>query len=242
VHVSVGVYAASNGGCLYDGQGHPFLRLRGGTHPLAVGPGKPRPLAQDGQIRPARRWVPENLGPADRSFRRTTRTASAESEVRPDPGPRPYAPAKSKPGKQGRKHYPHSPCRIFASLRGRTPSPYGVQISPFGPALSVAARSGAVPTAAGPGAGSLAITNAPAVTGGAQRGHGHGHSAVPIDDPLAGVLGNGCVGVGSTDEARRGLTGVHRAPSSSSASVAGGWWFPLELERRHRHPRPRDPR
>jgi hypothetical protein len=58
----------------------------------------------------------------------------------------------------------------------------GPRKGPFGAALSVAARSCAVPTAAGPGAGSLAITNAPAVTGGAQRGHGHGHSAVPIAD------------------------------------------------------------
>jgi transposase len=84
----------------------------------------------------------------------------------------------------------------------------GPRKGPFGAALSVAARSCAVPTAAGPGAGSLAITNAPAVTGGAQRGHGHGHSAVPIDDPLAGVLGNGCVGVGSTDEAREAVRQV----------------------------------
>src|SRR2546430_11751819 len=51
-----------------------------------VGPGKPRPLVQAGQIRPAplvgavRPW-----DPADRSSRRTARTASADSEVRPGP-------------------------------------------------------------------------------------------------------------------------------------------------------------
>src|SRR6266496_1877662 len=47
---------------------------------------EPRPLVQDGQIRPA---VPagaiKTWDPADRSFRRTTRAASAESEVRPGP-------------------------------------------------------------------------------------------------------------------------------------------------------------
>src|SRR6266704_6174716 len=63
-----------------------FSALRGGTHPLAVGPVKPRPLVQARQIRPA---VPvgagKNWDPADRSFRRTTRAASADSEVRPGP-------------------------------------------------------------------------------------------------------------------------------------------------------------
>jgi len=33
-----------------------------------------------------------NLGPADRSIPKTARTASADPEVRPDPGHRPYAP------------------------------------------------------------------------------------------------------------------------------------------------------
>jgi hypothetical protein len=41
VHVGVGVHATSDGACLYDGQRHPFLGLRDGTHPLAVGPGNP---------------------------------------------------------------------------------------------------------------------------------------------------------------------------------------------------------
>jgi hypothetical protein len=41
---------------------------RGGTHPLAVGPCEPRPLAKDGKIRPARRQVPQRTWarPADR--------------------------------------------------------------------------------------------------------------------------------------------------------------------------------
>ena len=54
-------------------------------------------------------------GPADRSSRRTARAASAESEDRPAPRPRPYAHTTAKPRKQGRKHCPHSPCRIFVS-------------------------------------------------------------------------------------------------------------------------------
>jgi hypothetical protein len=41
VHVGMGVHAAGDGACLYDGHCHPFLRLRDGTHPLAVGPGNP---------------------------------------------------------------------------------------------------------------------------------------------------------------------------------------------------------
>ena len=45
VHVGVSVHAAGNGACfsasLYDGHSHPFLRVRDGTHPLAVGPVNP---------------------------------------------------------------------------------------------------------------------------------------------------------------------------------------------------------
>ena len=45
VHVRVGVHAAGDGAsvsaCLYDGQCRPFLWLRDGTHPLAVGPVNP---------------------------------------------------------------------------------------------------------------------------------------------------------------------------------------------------------
>src|SRR6202040_2787293 len=53
-----------------------------------VGTGKPRPLVQAGQIRPAPpAGAVKTWGPADRSSRRTARTASAESEVRPGPRP-----------------------------------------------------------------------------------------------------------------------------------------------------------
>ena len=42
MRAGVGVHAASDRACFfYDGQGHPFLRLRDGTHPLAVGPVNP---------------------------------------------------------------------------------------------------------------------------------------------------------------------------------------------------------
>ena len=34
-----------------------------------------------------------------------------------DPGPRPYAPVTSRSGKPGRKHYPHSPCRLCPPAR-----------------------------------------------------------------------------------------------------------------------------
>jgi hypothetical protein len=79
--------------------------LRGGTHPLAVGPVKPRPLVQARQIRPARRWVPENLGsrPTDRS-QDSPRWRQPNRRSDRDPGPRPYARTTSKRGKPGRKH------------------------------------------------------------------------------------------------------------------------------------------
>ena len=48
--------------------------------PLASGPGQAEPGRH-------RRWVPKTWDPADRSSRRTARTASAESEVRPGPRP-----------------------------------------------------------------------------------------------------------------------------------------------------------
>jgi hypothetical protein len=42
MRAGVGARAASDRACFfYDGQGHPFLRLRDGTHPLAVGPVNP---------------------------------------------------------------------------------------------------------------------------------------------------------------------------------------------------------
>src|SRR6185437_16041285 len=65
----------------------PFLWLKGWHAPAGRRTREPRPLVQAGQIRPARRWVPETWDPADRSSRRTARAASAGSEVRPGPRP-----------------------------------------------------------------------------------------------------------------------------------------------------------
>src|SRR5215467_8897332 len=100
--VGVGVHPARDGACLYDSQRHPLLWLRDGTHPLATRTREPRPLAQARRIRPAAPVGATNLGPADRSYPRTARSASAESEVRPDPGHRPYARITPEPRRQGR--------------------------------------------------------------------------------------------------------------------------------------------
>jgi len=59
VRIGVGVHAAGDGACFsYDGHSHPFLRLRDGTHPLAVGPVNPRLLHRPGRSDRHRRWVP----------------------------------------------------------------------------------------------------------------------------------------------------------------------------------------
>ena len=90
MHVGVGIHPAGDGACfsasLYDGHGHPFLRLRDGTHSLAVGPVKPWPLIQARQIRPAAPAGARKTGtrPTDR-FPRQPEAASADSEVRPGP-------------------------------------------------------------------------------------------------------------------------------------------------------------
>jgi hypothetical protein len=96
VRVGVSVHAAGDGARIfYDGHAIPVsLVERGGTHPLAVGPWEPRPLAKDGKIRPARRWVPQRswARPTNRSkdspngrqpIRGSSRTQA------PDPTPEP---------------------------------------------------------------------------------------------------------------------------------------------------------
>src|SRR5216684_1917913 len=99
----------------------PFLRLRDGMHPLAARTCEPRPLTRPGRSDRQRRQVPENLGPGRQVDIKTARAAPADSEVRPGPRPptlRPHQPKTTQAGpeaeKQGRKHYPHPPCRIFA--------------------------------------------------------------------------------------------------------------------------------
>jgi hypothetical protein len=76
-----------------DGQCHPFPRLRGGTHPLAARTCEPRPLVQDGQIRPARRWVPETWARPTNRFegqpeRHQPNRRSGRTQA-PDPTPTP---------------------------------------------------------------------------------------------------------------------------------------------------------
>ena len=63
-----------------------------------------RPAAPVGAMKPGTR-------PTDRFAGQPERRQPNRRSGR-DPGPRPYAHARSKPGKQGRKHYPHPPCRI----------------------------------------------------------------------------------------------------------------------------------
>src|SRR2546421_13118540 len=103
-----------------------------------VGPGKPRPLVQAGQIRPAPLvGAVKTWDPADRSSRRTARTASADSEVRPGPRLPTLRPYSVKIGEAGPEALPtlslpsmrgvstaSSPCTCGTELPvlpGRTP-------------------------------------------------------------------------------------------------------------------------
>jgi hypothetical protein len=59
--------------------------LRDGTHPLAVGPVNPGLCQDRADQTGSAGGCQKNWDPADRSFRKTTRAAPAESEVRPGP-------------------------------------------------------------------------------------------------------------------------------------------------------------
>src|SRR6516162_2498577 len=59
----------------------------------------------------------QSRGPADKAVSRQPETASADSEVRPDPGPT-LRPHHRKTAEAGPKHYPHPPCRLFAVIEG----------------------------------------------------------------------------------------------------------------------------
>ena len=115
VSVRVGIHTAGDGACLYDGQRHPFLWLRDGTHPLAARTCEPRPLAQARQIRPAAPVGARKPGSGRQIVNRTTRMASADSEVRPEPRPLTIPPRQINAGEAGPKAYPHPPCRLGAS-------------------------------------------------------------------------------------------------------------------------------
>jgi len=89
-----------------------FLWLKGWHAPAGRRIREPRPLPRPGGSDRQRRWVPGTWDPADRSSRRTARAASAGSEVRPGPRLPTLRPRRAKAGRQGRKHYPHPPCRL----------------------------------------------------------------------------------------------------------------------------------
>jgi hypothetical protein len=86
MYAGMGVHATSKGVSLRWSR-HPLLRLRDGTHPLAVGPGNPGLLPRPGRSDRQRRWVPENLGPGRQGDLKTARVAPADSEVMPGPRP-----------------------------------------------------------------------------------------------------------------------------------------------------------
>ncbi len=79
--------------------------------------------------------------PAGRSFPRTARARRQPIRSGRDPGLRRYAPTGTQPGKQGRKHYPHPPCR-FRAAGSCADSPGGrAQIDRFGDARCQLRRS-----------------------------------------------------------------------------------------------------
>src|SRR5690349_21086636 len=97
------VHAASNGTrVFYDGHGRPFLRLRDGTHLLAARIREPRPLPQDGQIRPAAPVGAKEPGsrPADRFAGQPAGVSRFAGQAGTQA--RPYARTMAKQRKQGR--------------------------------------------------------------------------------------------------------------------------------------------
>src|SRR6185437_2132330 len=72
------------------------------------GSGNPGLLPRPGRSDRQRRWVPLTWGPADRSFPRTARTASADSQVRPGPRPPTLRPHQGKTGEAGPEALPTS--------------------------------------------------------------------------------------------------------------------------------------
>src|SRR5215472_14995630 len=87
--------------------------LRDGTHPLAARTCEPRPLAQARQIRPAAPVGALKLGPGRQIVIKTARAASADSEVRPDPGPT-LRPHHRRTSEAGPEHLPTSSLPILS--------------------------------------------------------------------------------------------------------------------------------
>src|SRR6516164_8427627 len=89
--------------------------LRDGTHPLAVGPVKPRPLIQARQIRPAAPVGARNLGPGRQIVSQDS--PNGVSRIGGQAGTQAPDPTSTSPQKHGSRagsNYPQSPCRIFA--------------------------------------------------------------------------------------------------------------------------------
>ncbi len=116
--------------CLYDGQCRPFLRLRDGTHPLAVGPVKPWPLIQARQIRPAAPVGARKTGtrPTDRFARQPERRQPNRRSGR-DQAPDPTRPSRQGQGSRAGSNYPQSPCRIGAQVSKWVERLVGTQIN-----------------------------------------------------------------------------------------------------------------
>src|SRR5258707_10537555 len=94
-----------------------FSGCRDGTHPLAVGPVNPGLFPGQADQTGSAGGCHENLGPADRSFRRTTRAASADSEVRPGPRPPTLTPHQVKAREAGPEALPTSSLPTRRSLQ-----------------------------------------------------------------------------------------------------------------------------
>jgi hypothetical protein len=117
MRIGAGVHAAGDGACFfYDGHSHPFLRLRGGTHPLARRTCEPPPLDQAGQIRPVPPAGAVNLGPGRRIVSQdspdgVSRLGGQAGTQAPDPTPV----LGQDRGSLAGSTYPQSPCRLGAA-------------------------------------------------------------------------------------------------------------------------------
>src|SRR5947207_5235454 len=97
-----------------------FLWLKGWHAPAGRRTCEPRPLAQDGQIGPARRWVPQKTwDPADESLARQPERASAGSQARPGPRPPTLRPYHRKTAQAGPEAQPPSSLPNTSAERSR---------------------------------------------------------------------------------------------------------------------------
>ena len=137
VHVGMGVHAAGDGACLYDGQCHLFSLVEGMARtrwPSDLGTPASSPGRADQTGTPVGARKP---GPGRQIVSQDN--PNGVSRIGGQAGPRPptLRPHPAKSGKQGRKHYPHSPCRIFAAIKaGRD----AMNLGPDLPILRVTAR------------------------------------------------------------------------------------------------------